>query len=434
MKGISMSCMLLLAGFLGSLMAAAPTNIFTNGSYESNPDGTGGVYGWSLSLNGGDSVAATRVVDSTSGTAKAGTNFLKVNVTKVSTQNWHVQLMDPTWMAKIGYVYHFSIWTRADSPRNATISVYGDAASQYTYRTSTQIALTTEWQQFHQIFTSDAEGAGRINFALVLGGAIGTYDFDDAVLTETPAKNDIYQNGSFEADGAGWNLWIKTDSSTAAATMTFPTAAGAKSGDKFCRIAVTSAAANDYEVQLQDGTWACQINYLYTFKLWAKADSIRTIKIAAQAGSARSYGYLDGISLTLSTDWQEFSFPYTSFDLAGSDSLSFVIYCGSAVGVYDLDSISLSGVPDTTMVHNTRGSLTKSARQFAVQLAPEHLRCTMGAAMIVPFKVAVYSVQGRLLSTHSITAAGRSFDLPRPPSGTWIVSVNSDQRNVITIP
>jgi hypothetical protein len=431
MFGMSLKCMLLLTGLAGSLMAAATTNLLTNGGFESNPNGAAS--GWSLSLNGGDSAKATLAIDSTSGTAKEGNNFCRVTVTKVSTQNWHVQLMDPSWPVKKGYVYHYSIWARADSSQTASISVYGDASSIYTYRTSTQIALTQNWQQFHQIFTSDVAGGGKLNFALVCGGATGKYDFDDVVITEGQPSTDIYQNGGFEADAAGWNLWVKPDSSTAAATMSFPTA-GAKSGNKFCRIHVTSAASSvdkDWEVQLQDGAWTCQKNYVYTLKCWAKSDSIRTLKIVAQAGLSRNYGYLGGTNVALSTDWQEFSLTYSSLDLAGSDSLHFVFYCAAAAGVYDLDSLSLTGVSD---LHQTRGAPAKSVRQFAVRLAPDHLRCTMNDALVIPFKVDISSVQGRLLSTHSIITSGRSFDLPRPPTGAWMVKAGSNRGTIVIVP
>ena len=432
MMGMSVKCMFLLTGLAGSLVAAAPANLLTNGSFESDPSRTAH-YGWKLSRNGGDSVQAEWLIDSVSNTAKEGRNFSRIIVTKISTQNWHVQLMDPDWPAKKGYTYLYSVWARADSTRTATISVYGDASSIYTYRISTDIHLTQDWQQFHQIFTSDVDGSGKINFALVCGGAIGTYDFDDIVITEIPPSDDIYANGSFEFDAAGWQLWVQQDSSTAAATMSFPTT-GAKSGNKFCQINVTSAASsvdNDYEVQLQDGSWTCQMNYKYTLTCWAKSDSTRIMKIAAQAGASRDYTYLGGTTMELTTDWQEFSCSYTSLDLAGSDSLNFVFYCGGAAGVYDLDSITLTGVLDLRQTHNVQ---KKSAKQFAIHCIPGRLRCTMDNSMITPFNAGIYSIQGRLLSTHSINTAGRSFDLPRPTSGAWIIKAGSNRSNMIVIP
>ena len=68
MTGMIMKSMLLLTGLAGSLLAAAPANLLTNGTFESNPNGAH--YGWKLSRNGGDSVAATWMIDSISNTAK----------------------------------------------------------------------------------------------------------------------------------------------------------------------------------------------------------------------------------------------------------------------------------------------------------------------------------------------------------------------------
>jgi hypothetical protein len=439
MKRTSMMCLILLAGLAVSLMAVAPANLLSNGGFESSPNGATG--GWGLVLNGGDSVKATFTIDSISNKAYEGTNFARVSVAKVSTQNWHVLLKDPSWTAKKGFVYNFSIWARADTARPAEISVWGDSASIYTYRISSPITLTKEWQQFNQVFTSDAAGAGKINFALACGSSIGVYDFDAAVITESePNAGNIYQNGSFESGGGGWSLWVKnTDSATGAADMTFPTT-GAKSGTKFCRVNVTSKPKEAYEIQLQDGTWKCKKNFKYTFTVWAKADSERTIALEAIAGSSRNYAGLASLTYLLTPEWQECSVSYTSLDLEGNDSISFVIPCGGSTGQYGFDSITLVGELDSSLIDTTSrvrmtgGNLKKSTWQYAFQLTPDQLRCTMNTEMVAPFKVDIVSVQGRLFSSKTIRTAGRVFSLPRPPSGTWVVRVNSDRSGVVTIP
>ena len=437
MKGISMKSMLLLAAMTAALFAAA-TNLFEVGGFENNPNGP--TYGWNLEVATDKGAEATRIIDSTSGTAKEGTNFCRITVTAVTEENWHVQMKDPTWDPKIGKVYHFSIWARSDAPRTATISVYGTEASQYEYRTSTTMNLTTEWQQFHQMFTSDVDKKGNLNFALVIGGETGVYDFDDAVLTEADPPDNIYSNGSFEMDAAGWNLWINTaEGATGAATMSFPSE-GAKSGSKFCRVDVTSAAAEDYEIQLQDEAWKCAMYTLYTLKFWAKADadSGRNFIVASQGGETREYSRFDQLTVPATTAWQEFTFTYTSIDLAGSDSLTFVFYFGLTVGKFDLDSITLTGVIDSSLipdaVYPRQRALRNSAPRFTIQLAPEHLHCVMDAAVNAPFKVDIFSIQGRLLSTHAVTTVGRSFDLPRPPGGTWIIKTGSNRSNAVVVP
>jgi hypothetical protein len=241
-------------------------------------------------------------------------------------------------------------------------------------------------------------------------------------------------------DKAGWNLWVKTDTpATGKATLTIQST-GAKSGTKFGRITVTAAAANAYEVQLQDASWACTLYTTYTFKFWAKADSERTITVAAQPGETRSYTDLASEAKPLTKEWTEQTFTYTSLDLLGSDSLSFVIYVGSQIGVYDFDSISLTGVYDPTLdpnfvaVQSSRSAVSPIRQPLTISIFPERLQCIVGATTTAPFSVDILSIQGRLFSTRTIATTGRVFDLPRPPSGAWIVRVNADLGTLVNVP
>ena len=352
--------LILLAGYAGMLFAASgPVNLIQNAGFENNPNGVS--YGWSFSTNG-DTAKAEKVIDSTSGTAKEGQNFCRLNVTAVSSQNWHVQIKDPTWPAKEGYKYHFSFWARADAEHTAQISVYGGADSKDTYRTSSQIKVTTEWQQFHQVFISDVTGNGKINFAFVCGFETGVYDFDDIWVVEEDSTGNLYANGDFEVGQSGWSLYLNSDSgSTAAAEMTFPTE-GAGQGTKFCRINVTSITeGNDWHVQLQDGSWIYDPLKKYTITLLAKADAGQTINIVAQSGGSRNYAYLGGQSEQLTDQWTEYSYTYIGGDDLGygQDSLNFFIYCGAETGVYDFDSVMLLAeelpVPDSNNVYQNGG-------------------------------------------------------------------------------
>ncbi len=426
MTGKMVKCALLSLSLNAAIMAAQPTNLLSNGGFES------GVTGWSLGVNG-DTAKATRSIDSLSGTAQEGKCFHRIVVTAVSSQNWHVQLKDPTWEAKMDHIYHLSLWARADAERQAQISVYGSPDSKDTYRTSSTIALTTEWKQYHQMFISDAEGMGQINFAFVCGFAVGTYDIDGVVLTEKPnTEKTYYANGGFEADGAGWSLFVNAaEEATGAAEITYPTE-GARSGSKFGRITVTALPASDWEVQLQDGSWTAALDAEYAFSFWAKADDARVIKLAAQGGPSREYEYLDGEEFTLTTEWQQYSFPFIS-PVEGMDSVSFNIYCGAELGVYDFDDITLS---QTVPVKRSFATPAGKAPSLSLQLLPERLRCTLGKRSSAPVSVGIFDMRGRLFSTMltSDVSADGSFDLPRPPRGTWIVGVNSGLREKILVP
>ncbi len=425
MKGIRTIALLCVAAAASALFAQESENLLTNGSFES------GVTGWSFAPNTTDGAAATRIIDSVSLTAKEGTKFCRINVTAISDQNWHVQMKDPTWQAQMGYIYHFSMWARSSAERSATISVYGGPNSNDEYRTGTAISLTTEWKQFHQMFISDAEGMGKINFAVVMGSDTGTYDIDDVVITGVAnPDNELYPNGGFEADGATWTLNMNTaEGATGAATISFPSS-GAHSGDKYCSVNVTALPAESWEIQLSDGSWECVDggNYIYSF--FAKAsEEGAVVQVAAHAGSSRDYEYLDGESFTLTTAWAAYEYPYTPTGIAGPDSLTFNMYCGGALGTYDFDDISLklTGVS----VDCPKVAMKRSAAPLTIRALPSELRCSMNAATPAS-RVMIHDLRGRVF--YSATMAGldgADFSLPKPPSGMWIVRINRQSSSVM---
>lgn len=418
--------------------SAIAVPVAINSSFETRTDGNPTSYGWKPDIQTNDSVKATGAVDSVTGTAKSGQNFYRITVTSVSSQNWHIQLKDPTWPAKKGQIYHMRLWARADSTRKAQISVYGNQTDVNTYRTSSGITLTKEWKEYHQVFISDAEGAGKINFAFVCGFEPGTYDVDSVTIDESPSNGTMFANGGFEADGAGWSLYVNNDStSKAKATMSIETT-GAKEGTKFCRINVTAitpvpkdSAAKDWHIQLQDGAWMADSLVTYTIKLWAKSDSARKIQIVAQGGSASNYKYYEGAPQTLTTEWAEYEYTYQSM-VTGSDSLNFFIYCGTAVGKYDFDGISLTK-DTTTSVHQVLPAVKNLRSGFSVELSPKSLICTSSKVLASNATVAVYDVSGRHFVSKTILAGARSMSFPRPPAGTWVVTMMGE-RSLIVIP
>jgi hypothetical protein len=417
---------LFLVSAVSVLMAAESENLLSNGSFEPGSWGAA-TYGWAkgVEVNSTDA-AATWNIDSVSATAKDGKSFLRINVTNVTDQNWHVQLKDPSWKAKPNFIYHFSMWARADSARSATISVYGSQD----YLTGSNIELTTEWKQYHQKIISDVDGMNMINFAFVVGSSIGVYDLDGVVITEEEnTAGNLYSNGDFEVDGAGWTLYTDTskgDSSTGLAAITYP-AEGAKSGTKFARVTVTGLPTENWEIQLQDGSWTTELDAEYTYTFWAKADhDDAMIHIAAQAGSSRKYEYISGRDFTLSQTWEEQSYTFTALGIGGKDSVSFNIYCGSALGKYDFDNISLSKV-SSTATRSALGTSKKVSQQFAVRVLPGQLQCTLNDDALVN-KIQIHDLQGRLFYSQSMDRIlGKSYNLPRPPSGTYIIRVNSNR-------
>ena len=428
----------LVVGLTATLLPAQE-NLLSNGGFED------GRTGWTLSVNsnGDDSgrvAAASYEIDSTSGDAKEGSKYYRLTVTSVSSENWHVQLKDPTWVAQVGYVYHFSFWARSDSARPSQISVYGSATNRDEYRTSSSISLTTEWKQYHQIFKADAEGPGQHNFAIVCGFQPGVYEFDGAAVTEEPPSDNIYSNGSFEADAAGWTLFKATGTgATAAGTMTIVNdATEAQDGSKFCRIAVTNVSRDssdkviNWHIQLQDGSWTVDSGFVYTFSFYGKADKSFSVHVCAQGGAASNYAYYKGTDVVLSQDWEQYDFSYTAAS-SGKDSLSFNIYLGTDTGTVDLDNITLTGTDPTKVTSLPLTGSVVTTQSLRMQAFPRYLRIITPEIVGTPSRITIHDLQGRLFIAQSLTPGGRVFDLPRPPEGTWIVRLNENRGRMITI-
>ena len=422
MKGKNIKQFLLIFFITGILFNSTgqAVNLINNGGFENS-----GI-GWKLEIN--EAANATQSFDTVG--AKEGTKFLRINVKTITTDNWHIQLKDPDWTAKTDYLYHFSMWAKADSIRKVGINVYGDTTSKYKYRTSSTIYLTTEWKQYHQMFIADADGAGQINFAIICGNETGIYDIDGVVITETLAPPGIlYLNSGFEAEGAGWALNIH--STTAVATMSFPET-GAKSGKKFARINVTSIPEDPWRVQLSDGSWTAKADNIYNLQFWAKADSGQVIDVAVQGGKASNFQYYEGMKYYLTGEWKQYTYNYFS-SVGGKDSLNFNFYLGGAVGVYDFDDIQLyESDPDVFVIPGRRAFHKRQV--YKVHIHPKKLRCVSNTPFNNPIVYTIHNIAGQRLSAQSIISKGQSFDIPRPTRGIWIISIGNNTHQVISVP
>jgi hypothetical protein len=419
-KLIKFSCLVISTATF--LIAQGSDNLLSNGDFE-----TSSLTGWGFTPYNEnpetDTAAATREIDSTSGTAKEGKGFLRITVTKVTSENWHVQLLDPAWQAKTGYTYYYSAWVRADAPRQVQISVYGDAESQYTYRTSSSIfTVDTQWQELTMAFTADVDGRGKHNFALVLGFETGVYDIDNVVIKEEAPPEDgaLYVNGDFEKGGLGWNLQVQGD---AQATASYPEE-GAKSGNKFCRIEVTALPEQPYELQLQDESWTCEMDREYVFEFYAKADNDTSmIQVLAQTGQTREWETLNSMDINLTTEWEKHTLTFSTGSIAGKDSVNVNITLGYNLGVYDFDSMSLIMVP--VSVRPSRLASFNKPQPYVIRILPGQLQCVLADNRYVN-KIDIHDLQGRLFYSAAFNGnkAG-SYLLPRPSSGTWIIKLNS---------
>ena len=158
----------------GAWSAASAANLFTNPGFE---DGT---TGWTVYLNS-SRVAATGTA--TAGAGRNGTAGMELKVTTANDTNWHIQLQAPQdWKAEKGKTYKLTFWGKADASKSIHLGIGGGPASGYAYLTGSDFALTTAWKQFEVEYEAQATGVDSVRFNLYVGGATGTYTFDDFVL------------------------------------------------------------------------------------------------------------------------------------------------------------------------------------------------------------------------------------------------------------
>jgi hypothetical protein len=243
----------------------------------------------------------------------------------------------------------------------------------------------------------------------------------------------LFTNYSFESSITPWNLYPKD--TTVAGTMSLDSV-GAKFGKKCLKVQVTrvndSAAvrASDFSwyLQLQDPSWVAKKGYQYTYTCWAKADSVgRQMQITAQGDSASEWTYVTGTPSTLDTAWQLFSLTHTT-TANGAKKAHFFIYLGFSTGTYWFDSVALDSVPGTHAKNPMVFSNPLPTAQYSVQLMPECMRFVMGNSAARVNNVAVYSLEGRLISSYNVPASTKIFELPKPAAGSWVVGVNSNKK------
>lgn len=244
----------------------------------------------------------------------------------------------------------------------------------------------------------------------------------------------IYTNGGFEDGVTGWNLWVK-ENSGAAATVSIDSAAYE---GKNC-LAVTVTAINpdtNWVIQLQDPIWESKKYVEYRLTGYIKADTNRTIHLAIQGDSSSRYTYRKGSDISATTNWTFFETQPFICDWGGPDSMNYFFYCGGSTGTYYFDSLSLDSTgyypPEDAVRHFSVSTKTHQAG-FIVKQMSDCLLLNLTNPSTVSKRVSILNLDGRIFSSMNIPGRSESLQLPKPPSGTWIVKVN-DKKSMIQIP
>ena len=158
------------------------------------------------------------------------------------------------------------------------------------------------------------------------------------LLNTVPSGTNQVANGSFEsAIASPWKLWADSASGYTA-TVTRVTDAAAAGGAS-ARISVTATAGADWRIEFAEYNRALVAGQNYEVVFWAKATAPRPITLSTQKGSAdwRSYGLSQ--TLSISTNWTEYTVRFTANATVTDSRLQFLV--GAASGSVWLDDVRL---------------------------------------------------------------------------------------------
>ena len=398
-------------------------NLIINGGFESAGSG------WNLYIT--DTVAFKAAVSYPTTGAAEGTTYAHVNVTKATganpdSINWMVQLQFPQWTAVKNANYQLSFKAKSSA---TALKVGESRGGSYAYVNGFVFTLTTTWQTYSCMFTSDTAGAGKLLLNFYVGAAVGTYDFDSVTLVQTGATiptNSLISNGGFELEGAGWGLYVQTENG-AAATASYPST-GAPEGSKYCSVNVTASPNPDpMQVQLQLPLFTAEANARYT--LTYKAKGAGTIEVVSQ--SPADYSLIESSFQDITSDWTTYSYTFTC-DTTGNGALRINFWLGMTTGAYDFDSVSV--------VQNTTPILNKATIAFPISEKLTARKFGNGMAMTVAgprwqgsFSLGVYSPEGRMIKSVSglRECAGVIFVPMNTTRGTYIIRFKDASGNIV---
>lgn len=236
----------------------------------------------------------------------------------------------------------------------------------------------------------------------------------------TVLGQNLITNPGFENSGAGWTLFTQ-GGSAAVASVSYPTT-GARTGTRYARVLVSTAAASaaeNWHVQFQPPGWAAGIGATYEFKFWAKSDSAANIHVSVQDGS---YTYLTGVSFGLTPEWTEYSLTHVS-DAEGTSAVRFHIYVAESVNAYGFDDASV-----IALTSGVRGGAPGQGHALQVRQGRDNLVLTLDGGFPGNVKAELFDLRGTSLATASGRADGSLLlDLPRK-SGAYVVRASTATR------
>ncbi|MCS7253819.1 MAG: carbohydrate binding domain-containing protein [Armatimonadota bacterium] len=140
-----------------------------------NADFSEGTKGWILERHAGAEATAEVVTDDVPPFAGAPKRALKITVTKLGTETWHVQFNQPKLKVEADRPYTLTFFAKSDKPRQISVGIRQAHEPWADLGFRTTVNLTTQWQQFRFIFMlTDSDDNARLDISQ-LGQELGTY-------------------------------------------------------------------------------------------------------------------------------------------------------------------------------------------------------------------------------------------------------------------
>ena len=181
-----------------------------------NADFSQGAERWNLELNTAPANAKLTLPDDLKPPTGANGRPVRINVTTLGTQNWHIQFQQTGLDFTEGEPYTVSFWARAEKPRPLSVYASLDTDDYHQIGLSDYFTVGTEWKKYTFDFTASRVRAGHNRLVFTLGDALGTVDLagislHPGVETALP-ENAALESASFPLGKVGLNApgedWI----------------------------------------------------------------------------------------------------------------------------------------------------------------------------------------------------------------------------------
>lgn len=152
-------------------------NILLNGGFEA------GMTNWSFWFDTANGYTGNQALETSN--PYSGANCGKVVVSSIGAAAEHPRVLVRNHMfgLEAGKTYTVSVYLRSSGVgKTFKMRVHQDGSPYTSYATQT-FTTTNSWQQYSLVFTSPVT-TSDVRFALNLGGSIGEYYFDEAVITK----------------------------------------------------------------------------------------------------------------------------------------------------------------------------------------------------------------------------------------------------------